>query len=342
MNDSPIRHTQGESSAPLDLITLGDSTIDTFMKIHEAEIVCDEAGLNCKICLPYGSKVPVDALVYSVAGNAANVAVGAARLGLTCAIYTNLGGDDQGKRILAALEKEGVDRRYVKIISDKKTNASVVLTFGGERTILVYHQDWVYSLPKLDACSWIYLTSMSQTFTNSNIMDEVYSFVAKSGARLAFGPGTYQLRADIKKYPKLLEACEILIVNSEEARKILGLHEAQVIEPRDLLSSLLMLGPKHVVITDGAHGSYATDGQVNLKLGIIPTEIVDKTGAGDAYTSGLISALAHGETLAEAMVWGTINASFEMRQNGTQVGILKLADLVSERKKMDTFRAVEF
>lgn len=337
----PVRETQGEP-IQFDLITIGDSTIDTFMKIHDAEIRCDVNNQECKICLPYGSKIPVDAVVYAVAGNAANVAVGAKRLGLATAIYTNLGGDDQGKRILDAFKKEGVDTRFVKITADKKTNASVVLTFEGERTILVFHQNWFYNLPKIGTCSWVYLTSIAENFTSSNIVDEVYHFVKKSGAKLVFGPGTYQLKADIKRYPKLLEACEVMVVNSEEARKILGLHEAQVIEPRDLLTKLLALGPKHIVITDGAHGSYATDGQSYLRLGIIPTEVVEKTGAGDAYTSGLISALARGETLAEAMAWGTINASFEMRHIGTQVGILKLADLQKERRRLKRFRAVNF
>ncbi|MDO8487645.1 MAG: carbohydrate kinase family protein [Candidatus Curtissbacteria bacterium] len=327
---------------PFDLVSIGDSTIDTFIRIHDATV---EYGVNHqegKICIPYGAKIPVDKIAYGVAGNAANVAVGTARLGLKTAIYTNLGDDDQGKRIREAFEKEGVDTRFVKTEPDKKTNLSVVLTFQGERTIFVYHQDWSYHLPDIGPVSWVYLTSMAETFTSSNIVDEVYHFVAKTHAKLAFGPGTYQLKAGIGRYPKILEVCEILIVNMEEAKKILDIGEGQIVDTKDILSKLLMLGPKHIVITDGAHGSYATNGQNNLKLGIIPVEVIEKTGAGDAYTSGLLAALARGETLAEAMVWGTINASFEIRHVGTQVGLLKLADLEKERKKHGRFKAVNF
>ncbi len=325
-----------------DLVTIGDSAIDTFIRIHDAAVEFDINHRESKLCIPYGAKIPVDAIAYGVAGNAANVAVGAARLGLKTAIYTNLGNDDQGRRIREAFEKEGIDTRFVKTSSDKKTNLSVVLTFQGERTIFVYHQDWFYQLPDIGPCSWVYLTSMAETFTSSNICDEVYHLIERTHAKLAFGPGTYQLKADIKRYPKLLEACAVLIVNMEEAKRILEIDQVQMMETRDLLSKLLMLGPKQVVVTDGAHGSYASDGQTNLKLGVIPVEVIEKTGAGDAYTSGLLSALVGGETLAEAMVWGTINASFEIQHVGTQVGLLKLADLQKERKKHTEFKAVNF
>ena len=64
------------SPAPqFDLITIGDSTVDTFIKVHEASLECDINKKDCKICVPYGSKVPVEAIEYAVAGNAANVAV---------------------------------------------------------------------------------------------------------------------------------------------------------------------------------------------------------------------------------------------------------------------------
>lgn len=324
-----------------DLVAIGDSTIDTFIRIHDAALEFDIDRRESKLCIPYGAKIPVDAIAYGVAGNAANVAVGTARLGQRVAIYTNLGNDDQATRIRQAFEKEGIDTRFVKTSKDKGTNLSVVLTFQGERTIFVYHQDWFYHLPDIGPCSWVYLTSMAEAFTRSNICDEVYHFVEKTHAKLAFGPGTYQLKADIKRYPKLLEACEVLIVNMEEAKRILEI-DAGTIQTRDLLSKLLMLGPKHVVVTDGAHGSYATDGQNNLKLGVIPVEVIEKTGAGDAYTSGLLSALVRGESLAEAMAWGTINASFEVQHVGTQVGLLKLADLEKERKKYAKLRAVNF
>lgn len=325
-----------------DLITIGDSTIDTFIKIHDATVECDINRQSCKICVPYGAKIPVDSIAYGVAGNAANVAVACSKLRLGTAIYTNLGGDDQGKTIKAALEKEHVATDYVVENAEKKSNLSVVLTFQGERTIFVYHQDWFYQLPDLASAQWVYLTSMAETFTDSNIMDEVCHYVEKSKAKLVFGPGTYQLKADIKRFPTLLSKCELLIVNMEEAKKILGIDPAERVEPVDVLSRLLLLGPKIVVVTDGAEGSYASDSQKNLRAGIFPTKIVEKTGAGDAYSAGLVAAMAYGESLEEAMIWGTILASHVIQEVGPQKGLMDKEEILRHRKAAPQLVAVKF
>src|SRR3989344_6122173 len=325
-----------------DIITIGDSTIDTFIRIHDATVECDINHKECKICVKYGDKIPVDSIAHGVAGNAANVVVGCSRLGLRTAIYTNLGDDDHGKNIKQVLKGENVANDYIKVHSGKDSNLSVVLTFQGERTIFVYHQDWNYHLPDLAACSWVYLTSMAQTFASSNIMDEVCHYIDKSRAKLAFGPGTYQLAADIKRYPKLLEKCEVLIVNLEEAKKILGTDESELIDQRDLLARMHLLGPKTVVITDGANGSYVSDGNRNLKIGIFPTKLVEKTGAGDAYASGFMAAIISRMPLEEAMTWGAINAASVIVETGTQNGLLTKEQLLKHRHNVKNFKAVNF
>jgi len=325
-----------------DLITIGDSTIDTFIRIHDATVECDINHQECKICVKYGDKIPVDSIAHGVAGNAANVAVGCSKLGLRTAIYTNLGDDDHGKNIKQVLERENVANDYVEVHSGKDSNLSVVLTFQGERTIFVYHQDWDYRLPNLVDASWIYLTSMAESFSNSNIMDEVYHYIAKSKAKLAFGPGTFQLKANVKRYPKILEKCEVIFSNLEEAKRILEISESEIVNERDLLSRIHLLGPKTVVITDGANGSYVSDGNRNLKIGIFPTKLVEKTGAGDAYASGFMAAIISRMPLEEAMTWGAINAASVIVETGTQNGLLTKEQLLRHRHEANNFNAVNF
>jgi sugar/nucleoside kinase (ribokinase family) len=325
-----------------DLITIGDSTIDTFIKIHDASLECDINHESCKICVPYGNKIPVDSIAHGVAGNAANVAVGCRRLGMATATYTNLGDDEQGRNICETLVKAGIASDYIQVNPDKESNLSVVLSFKGERTIFVYHQDWNYRLPDLAPSFWVYLTSMAKTFTNSNIMNEACRYVDKTHARLAFGPGTYQLKANIKKYPKILERCQVLIVNLEEAKEIVGIDPIETVDMRDVLSKMLLLGPKIVVITDGEEGSFATDGNRNLKAGILPSKVVEKTGAGDAYSAGLVAALFNNLPLEEAMIWGTINASSVIEKIGPQNGLLTKEELEKYRSKVPELAATGF
>lgn len=325
-----------------DIITLGDSTIDTFIKIHDASVECDINHEECKICVSYGEKIPVDEIGHSVAGNAANVAVGCAKAGLKSAIYTNIGQDPSSQLIKKTLTREGVFSDYIVVNKDLGSNFSVVLTFQGERTIFVYHRPWSYCLPPLQETRWLYLTSMAESFLNSNIMDEVCHYLEKSHAKLAFSPGTYQLKADVKRFPRILERCQVLFVNLEEAKTILGIDHQDTVEVDDLLSRLLLLGPKLIVITDGAEGSYACDGNKKLKAPIFPVQVVEKTGAGDAYSSGFISALNWDQPLKEAMIWGAINASNTIKKLGPQAGLLSREEIEKIRKAIPDIVASEF
>ena len=324
-----------------DLITIGDSTIDTFIKIHDATIECDINKKDCKICIKYGEKIPVDSISHSAAGNALNVAVGGQNLGLNSAIYTNLGDDEHGHLIKKKLVQSEVSEDYIQIHPSKESNLSVVLTFKGERTIFVYHQPWDYSLPELSPCSFLYLTSTAESFTKSDLFNEISRYIEKNKPKLIFNPGTYQLKTGVKKYPQILEKCHLLIVNREEAKKILEIEKDDA-NHKDLLSKLLLLGPKNVVITNGSEGSFATDGKGFFRAGIFPAQLVEKTGAGDAYASGVIAGLFYNLPLAEAMIWGTINASHAIQFVGTQRGLLTKEGLERHRKAVPELVAVEF
>ena len=223
-----------------------------------------------------------------------------------------------------------------------ESNLSVVLTFRGERTVFVYHQPWDYKLPDLKPSAFVYLTSLAESFVKSDIVDEICRYIEKNKPFLIFNPGTYQLKAGVKKYPQILEKCHLLIVNIEEAKKILGFEEKEDINQKDLLSKLLLLGPKNAVITDSDKGSYGTDGKSFFRAGIFPVQLVEKTGAGDAYSSGLIAGLFYKLPLSEAMIWGTINASHAIQFVGTQRGLLSKEELERHRKAVPELLASEF
>src|SRR3990172_12424263 len=98
-----------------DIITVGDATIDTFTKIHDAEVRCTSNNEKCELCVSFADKIPVDDIKRLVAGNAANNAIGSTRLGMKAAIYVNVGDDESGERIKKKLEDEGVDASYIVV-----------------------------------------------------------------------------------------------------------------------------------------------------------------------------------------------------------------------------------
>ena len=105
----------------------------------------------------------------------------------------------------------------------------------------------------------------------------------------------------------------------KEAEEILGTQG----EFQALLRGLGELGPKIVVVTDGRDGSWTFDGEVVRFCGIFPEKrFVERTGAGDAYSTGFVAGLISGVGVAEAMRWGSANAASVVEHIGAREGLL--------------------
>lgn len=324
-----------------DLISIGDATIDNFVQIHDAEVRCNINKTECMLCIEYGDKISVDKLTHLVAGNAANNAVGGSRLKLKSAIYVNVGSDPSGKQIAEKLREEKVDTRYVVVNKEMESNLSTVINFKGERTILVYHQVWKYQLPDLDKSRWVYFTSVSKSFSDSNLLNELASYLERTGSKLLYNPGTYQIQAGVKKHPRLLSLAELFVVNVEEAKRILSGKDDADVPVIKLLKGIADLGPKMVVITDGGKGSYGFDGGKYYKLGIFTAKLAEMTGAGDAYATGVLAGLFYGKSLPEAMRWGAANGASVVEQIGPQAGLLRYSQMQEKLKENSKIVAKE-
>lgn len=318
----------------LDLISFGDTAIDHFCQINDAHLE-KAKDLQKELCLNFGSKLPVQIYKQILGGNNGNNAVGAARLGLKAALCANIGDDPAGKITLEGLKKEKVDVRYVKVNPGLGTNVSVLINYKGERTILVYQNHWDYKLPDLEPARWVYLSSMAESFKDSPVVDQLESFIERSGAKVVFNPGTYQLEPGLKRFNKLLALTTLLIVNKEEAEQVLKADPGR--EVKKLLRGLSELGPKMVVITDGKEGSFGFDGEKYYKLGVFPAVVADMTGAGDAYAAGVLAGLMHGKDLTEALRWGAANGASVVQYIGAQEGLLnydKMQEVLKENNKI--------
>ncbi len=298
-----------------DVIAVGDATLDTFLRVKEAIVVPSREEHNAMVCLPYADKMVVESFEQQVAGNAANNAIGSARMGLKAAFYSIVGDDDSGKKVLAAMKREGVSLKYLRIDHNFPTNYTVVLNYDGERTQLIYRLDRAYSLPKLAKSNWIYYTAVGKNHVN--LEKEIIEYVGVSGAKLAFNPGDYQLKRGAKALEGVLKTTSALFVNKEEGFKLVGQYEVG-----DLLKKLRELGPKTVVVTDGSKGAYAYDGDDSYHMRVFPVKLVEMTGAGDSFATGFMAALYHGEKIYEALRWGTANSASVISYVGPQKGLL--------------------
>ena len=163
--------------------------------------------------------------------------------------------------------------------------------------------------------------------------------------KLAFNPGSRQLRVDLEVIKPVLEKTHIVYVNRKEAEKLTGFDDSHEKE-KDLLKALSSLGPKISIITDGSGGSYLYDSQTEkyFKCGIMPVDAYERTGAGDAFGSGCIAALIKGKTFEEALMWGTVNSASVIGYIGSQKGLLTESEIITwlERAKSSGVVVSEF
>jgi sugar/nucleoside kinase (ribokinase family) len=305
-----------------DLFTIGDASLDAFIFPTESEALCQMNDKDSLICFSYGDKIPVKDLEFSIGGNAANNAVGTRRLGINSAVNLTLGEDDIGNQIVEKLIKDGVNTSFIYREKDKRSNYSLAINYSGERTIFTYKDEIEYQFPsEPPKVSWVYLTSMGDNY--SETYDKVAKWVrGNPELKLVFNPGSRQIRAGVGKIKNILEVSYMIYINREEAEKITGIEKSRG-NDRELLEKVSMLGPKVPVITDGPNGSYALYERKFYKAGVMPIDPFSRTGAGDAFGSGCLSALIKGKDITEALLWGTVNSASVIGYIGAQKGLLR-------------------
>lgn len=318
---------------PLDILTIGDCSIDEYMKVDEASVICDIDHKNCKICFNYADKIPVEEFHSFVAGNACNTAVSFTAQGLNAAVYTELGDDPNSEKFLQTFKELGISTEFCRKNKGEETDVHTVIIYKGERTILSYHNVKKYKLLNWPKPNWIYYTSLSKGF--ETFQADLVTYLKENPEILvAFNPGTFQFKAGVESLLDVMKVTDVLFVNKEEAQELTNLNTNEIIK---LHEALQKLGCKMTVITDGKNGASAHDGNNEFTEGIIKTKVIDKTGAGDAFAAGFISAMYYGKNVQEALKWGAINAAGVVTRVGAVRGVKTQKDIANVLKSNPEF-----
>ena len=268
-----------------------------------------------------GAKINVENINFATGGGATNAAVTFARQGLDSAFIGKMGDDVAADVVIHELDKEYIDSSQV--IRDEKGGtqySTVLLTNSGERTILIYrgaatgHEAKDYEDMDFSGFDWIYVSTFAGRFEALNV---IFEKAAKNNVKIAFNPGEAELEHP-NKLKALLNDVEILLVNKEEAQQIVP---GQTLE--ELVRHLLKYAPV-AVVSDGPNGVMASDGKTIVRAGMYEdVPVLDRTGAGDAFGSGLTSQIAQGKSLKDAVIFGSANSTSVVQYLGAKQGILR-------------------
>lgn len=322
-----LRSAEPHQRAPY-VLCIGDIFSDVFIKLleNEARIDTDSDGSK-RLSIPFGSKPPYErADTVTSVGPSPNAGVSCARLGLRVGMMSWLGDDKVAEDSVRYLAGEQIDTTPLVKQQGMISNTYYVLRYGADRTILVKNEAYEYRwIEPATTPDWIYLSLVSADSWQLHV-DMLAYLDANPAIKLAFQPGTFHFKWGAEKLADVYRRSTIVVMNREEAVDVTGGSYDNLDE---LANKLHELGPEYVVITDGPAGSYASYGGKLYKIPNYPDPAppLDRTGAGDAFASTIVAALALGEPIETALTWAPINSMSVVQQLGAQAGLLRQQEI---------------
>lgn len=309
-----------------DIISIGSTTRDVFMNasalksVKSAEFTTGEG-----LCVGLGAKIEIEKIVFTSGGGGTNAAVTFARQGMKTANIGVIGKDLNGQELLNELKSESIDT-YFQEHDDDSTAYSVILVHSsGERSILSYKGEGQhFDVSKVNfnelESNWLFLDSLGGHY---DFLETAVNWAHEKGIKIATNPGGKELDHGLEKLTPLLKHMSIVIMNQEEAAKLTGIDykDENAIFKRmdDLIDGVF-------VMTKGPEGVVVSDGQNIYRAGVPDSPVVERTGAGDAFSSGFIVEYIRSGDIAKAIQFATANASSVVTQYGAKAGILKKDD----------------
>ena len=274
-----------------------------------------------------GATVLGSAARFTPGGKGANQAVAAARLGADVRMAGCVGGDDFGRRLLAALRDEGVGHDGVRVTQDAPTGLAMIsVDHAGENIITV------------------------APGANHEVGDEQVAAAAGRGdilvicaeipvevivAALARHRASILNLAPVPEPPADAAAIvaaarpDWLVVNETEAGAVLGRPVRGLAEAGQAAAALTTAGARHAVVTAGAHGAALAGPDGTGTVSAFRVDAVDTVGAGDTFVGALAVALAAGIPAAEAVRAASAAGATAATRPGAQAGMPRPADILA-------------
>lgn len=309
-----------------DVITFGSASQDIFVKSKEFLPLSNEIFTTGKgICLNLGAKIEAEEIFLFSGGGGTNTAVTFANQELKAGYCGMIGDDTFGSLILQELKSFKIETRFIKKTKEKKTNLSVFFVYpGADRTTLVYRsasdflQKQDIQWREIKNTKWFYLAPFSGELAKMTM--EIIDFAKKNNIKIAFNPGYTQLNIQEEILKDILEKVDVLILNREEASQLTKIPYQ---EEKEIFMKIDELTKGICIMTRGEDGVSVSDGKYLYSAKALSGEVVEKTGAGDAFGAGFISGLIEKNDIIHAIQLGMANAASCISKWGAKEGLLK-------------------
>ncbi len=313
-----------------DIITFGSATKDIFIKSKDVKVIKNKSFITGKgVCFNLGSKVDIEEILFSSGGGGTNTAATFVNQGFKVAYCGAVGDDLAGQEIIEELTKLGIDTQFIIKAKKESTNHSIIITgVNSDRTILVYKgasED--LSKENIPWCElkadWFYIAPLFSKIKKEKtaLLEDLVNFGFENNIKIALNPASAQIFSAKEVLKRILKKVNVLILNQEEASlltKTSYQREKEIFKKIDEICSGI------AIMTKGKNGVVVSDGKIIYSASSLPTKVVDKTGAGDAFGSGFLAGyLRFNKDIVSAIQLGIANSVSCINQFGAKNGLLK-------------------
>ena len=235
-------------------------------------------------------------------GKGANAAVAVKRAGAAAVLVGCIGDDDFGRMEMAALQKEGVNVDAVAIHPEASTGVGVaMIDANGENTILgvLGANDYLNPNDVAQALA-LHQDTLNAILVNFEVPEPAVAAAVQLG--VDYGVPVIVDAGPARPYtPETWRNCTILTPNEQETETLVGYPVSDDTTAERAARELLGMGPSAVVLHRGAQGALLVTPDDTIHVPSFSVDVVDTTGAGDAFSGALSVAVAEGLPLVDAI-----------------------------------------
>ena len=268
-------------------------------------------------------------------GKGSNQAVATARLGANSYFVGLIGEDKLGEIAVDLYKTEGVDTRYLRRTTTMATGAGlIILNTKGENFIIL-------DMGANNLMDGAFVDGAEEQIARSKIVMSVLEIPVAAAQRAMelgkkHGITTILNPAPATPLPEsLLRMVDYLTPNESELRILLGLPPDDPTPTPALAARLRSMGVQTVVVTMGENGAVILNEAGETHVPTVAVDVVDTTGAGDAFNSAFAVALAEGKPLVEAVKYGCCGGATAC----TKLGVIPA---LGRREQIDRLYAANF
>jgi fructokinase len=266
-------------------------------------------------------------------GSPSNIAMNVKKLGINSLVASAVGKDGLGKFLINHLKKRDINTDCIQEVD--YATSMVLVTKSKATPTPIFYREADYHLEYNDKLEEAVKNSKIVHFScwpisripSRNTINKVIEEAKKNNVMICFDPNYHPMLWEkgengVEYIKSIIKYVDIIKPSEDDAERLFGAdtHENQI-------KKFLNLGAKFVIMTLGKDGAIASNGEEIIKFNTLAKEVVDTTGAGDAFWSGFYTAIIKGYTIKEALNLGFAVSAYKLKYTGAVVNLPSLEEI---------------